>query len=192
MKRALIASLYPIIFLSHHSPLAQPSIASTDAGRPRNATTAAQHAAPDLAEFDKQVARIVEIIRKMQQLLETVERTRDTQERLRLLQEHWNTLQDAMNSLRELWSPGLMGCCGSVPLAEERIGARTLGGPMMGGTMNWRGAGGYYTSLSMDQLKQRQYMTDQYLAMQLQVMTHMMLHQHWIYQIQTQSPARAR
>ncbi len=36
---------------------------------------------------------------------------------------------------------------------------------------------GYYSNLTPEQLKQRQYMTDQYLPMQQMMMDHMMWHQ---------------
>ena len=44
------------------------------------------------------------------------------------------------------------------------------GGHMMSGVgmMGWHGMGGYYSKLTLEQLKQRQYMTDQYINMQQQ------------------------
>lgn len=53
-----------------------------------------------------------------------------------------------------------------------------MGGPMMG----WRGADRYYSNLTPEQLRQQQYMTDRYVAMQQQMMNHMMWHQHWLSQ----------
>lgn len=151
-----------------------------------------QQAAPDLVEFDSRLARVAEKLRDMQQQLEAIRHAADNQERLRILEQHWNTLQAAMESLQELWGPGMMGCCGNAPPAEEKTNERKVNGPMTGGTMDWRSASSYYSSLTLEQMRQRQYQTDQYLAMQQQIMHQLMLHQHWVYQIQTQSPARTR
>jgi hypothetical protein len=38
------------------------------------------------------------------------------------------------------------------------------------GMMGWHGMGGHYSKLTPEQLKQRQYMTDQYINMQQQMM----------------------
>lgn len=48
--------------------------------------------------------------------------------------------------------------------------------------MGWRGADRYYSNLTPEQLRQQQYMTDRYVAMQQQMMNHMMWHQHWLSQ----------
>ena len=61
-----------------------------------------------------------------------------------------------------------------------------MGGPgmMMGAPMlDWGHMRGYYSNLTPEQLKQRQYMMEQYLPMQQMMMNHMMWQQHW------QSPA---
>lgn len=50
------------------------------------------------------------------------------------------------------------------------------GGPMMG----WRGMGGYYSRLTPEQMKERQYMSDQYMDLHYEMMEQMMLnHQMW-------------
>ena len=49
-----------------------------------------------------------------------------------------------------------------------------MGGPMMG----WGHMRGYYSNLTPEQLKQRQYMMDHYMPMQQMMMDHMMQHQH--------------
>lgn len=53
-----------------------------------------------------------------------------------------------------------------------------MGGP---GMMGWRGMGGYYSRLTPEQLKQRQYMMDQYLGMQQQMMNHMLWQQNYMW-----------
>ena len=50
-----------------------------------------------------------------------------------------------------------------------------MGGP----TMGWSNTGSYYSKLTPEQMKQRQYMTDQYLRMQQEMMNNMMWHQHY-------------
>ena len=94
----------------------------------------------------------------MQEQMEKIRQTQDPQERQKLLQEHWVTMQSGMEMMQGMWGPGMMGCCGA--------------GPMMGrpGMMGWRGMGDYYSRLTPEQLKQRQYMMDQYMGMQQQMM----------------------
>ncbi|TCS39301.1 hypothetical protein EDC30_101257 [Paucimonas lemoignei] len=164
-------------------------------GRPnrsRQANDDVQHISINLVEFDKHVARAAENLKHMQRQMEAIQKTRDAQERLRILDQHWLSLQASLENLRDLWGPGLLGCCGASPPAEERMSARLMGGPMMGGMMSWQSTGTYYSSLTLEQLKQRHYMSDQYLAMQYQVMNHMLLHQQWVQQLQSHNPARAR
>jgi hypothetical protein len=58
-----------------------------------------------------------------------------------------------------------------------------MGGPgmMMGAPMmDWGHMRGYYSNLTPEQLKQRQYMMEQYLPMQQMMMNHMMWHQQWM------------
>lgn len=189
-----ILSIFIALACVSHDLLADPQQpgATNRVARSRSATESAQHNSINLVEFDKQVARAADNLKQMQQQMDLIQQAKEVQERLRLLHEHWTTLQAAMGNLRNMWAPGLMGCCGSVPPAEERITTRIMGGPMMGGMMNWHSAGGYYSSLTPDQLKQRQYMADQYLALQHQVLGHMLQHQHWVQQSQSSPPARAR
>ena len=53
-----------------------------------------------------------------------------------------------------------------------------MGGHMMGPTMGWNGMGSYYSKLTPEQLKQRQYMMDQYMGMQQNMMNQMMQQNH--------------
>lgn len=75
-----------------------------------------------------------------------------------------------MTTMNGMWGPS--GCMGYV-------------GPMVGGgMMGWGHMRGYYSGLTPEQLKQRQYMMDQYLPMQQMMMDHMMWHQRWMAQPQ--------
>lgn len=56
----------------------------------------------------------------------------------------------------------MMGCCAGGPM----MGGGMTGGQMMG----WRGMGDYYSKLTPNQMKRRQYMMD-----------HMMQHQHYMW-----------
>jgi hypothetical protein len=57
-----------------------------------------------------------------------------------------------------------------------------MDGHMMGDhMMGWRDMGGYYSKLTPEQMKQRQYMMDRYMGMQQRMMDHMMEHQHYMW-----------
>lgn len=163
-----------------------------------------QPAASDVAEFDKQMARVQENVTKMQQEMDKLQHTSDPQERQRLLQQHWETMQSAMATMHGMSGAGTIGCCAGGPatgggpgghmmggrmmggpmMGGPMMGGPMMGGPMMGGMMGWqRGADSFYSNLTPEQLRQRQYMTDRYVAMQQQMMNHMMWHQHWMSQI---------
>ena len=86
--------------------------------------------APDVAEFDKQMAQMQENMQRMQEQMEKIGRTSDPQERQKLLQEYWETMQNGMTTMHGMWGPGMMGCCS---------GDTMMGGHMMG----WRGMGDY-------------------------------------------------
>jgi hypothetical protein len=47
--------------------------------------------------------------------------------------------------------------------------------------MGWGHMRGYYSKLTPEQLKQRQYMMDQYVPMQQMMMDHMMQHQQYMW-----------
>lgn len=129
--------------------------------------------APDVAKFDKQMEQIQENMKKMQEQMDKIRQTQDPQERRRLLQEHWTTMQGAMGMMHDMWDPGMMGCCSGGPM----MGGHMKGGPMMG----WRGMGGYYSKLTPEQMRQRQYMMDQYMGRQQMIMDHMMQHQQYMW-----------
>jgi hypothetical protein len=181
MNRMILAGLLTFVL-----PL--PMLATAQqTGAPSKGAQARQEA-PNPAEFDKRMAQMQENIKKMQEQMSKLQKTQDPQERQRLLQEHWATMQSAMEMMDGMWEPGMMGCCGAAPAAGRPAG-HMMGGPMMGGhMMEWSGTSGYYSKLTPGQVKQRQYMTDRYLATQQLMMDHMMWHQHWEVQQQTPIP----
>jgi hypothetical protein len=125
-----------------------------------------------------------------------IQQTQDPQERQRLLQEHWTTMQASMGMMYGMWGPGMMGGAATGhPMmgGPMMMGGRMMGGPMMvGPMMGWSETSGYYSKLTPDQLKQRQYMTDRYLAMQQMMMDHMMWHQYWMVPQQPAAPSKAQ
>jgi hypothetical protein len=124
----------------------------------------------NLTEFDKQSNQVQANFKKMQEQMDAIRSSKNPQERQKLLEEHWNTMQANSNLMDGMWSPGMMGCCGGQ-------GYRMGRGHMMG----WSGMGAYYSKLTPEELKQRQYMTDQYLDMQQNMMNQMMQqHYMWI------------
>lgn len=127
----------------------------------------AQQGQPNVAEFDRQLAQVQENMQKMQGQMDEIRQAQDPQVRQKLLQDHWATMQGTMAMMRGMWGPGMMG------------------GPMMGGPMRGRGPmmgwgqmGGYYSRLTPEQIKQRQYMMDQYMGMQQQMMNQMLEYQN--------------
>lgn len=175
---------------------AQPVLAQQP--KPAEKGAQAQPAAPNIAEFDKQVERMHEHLKQMDALMEKIRKTQNPQERQQLLQQYWVAMQDAMGMMHGMWGPGGMGCCMGGPgmghgmMGGPGMGPGTkgghgmMGGPgMMGGSgMGWGQMQGYYSNLTPEQQKQRQYMTDQYLRMQQMMMDRMMQHQYWMGQPQ--------
>ncbi|MFM0036225.1 hypothetical protein [Paraburkholderia strydomiana] len=121
---------------------------------------------PSSAEFDKNLAQLQEQMKAMQAQMEQIRKTQDPQERQKLLEQHWATMQSAMTIMHGMWGPGMMG--------HGMMGGASPG--MMGG---WGHKGDYYSRLTPEQLRQRQYMTDQYLRMQQEMMNNMMLQQQY-------------
>ena len=147
--------------------LAVPAMAET--APPAASNTQANPAVPDVAEFDKQMARALENMKMMQDQMAKIQQTRDPAERQKLLQDHWVTMQNNMQLMHGMSGMGMMGCCG---------GNAMMGGHMMGGhMMGWPDASGYYSTLTPEQARQRQYMMDRYTGMQQMMMDHMMQHQ---------------
>ncbi|HPO17711.1 MAG TPA: hypothetical protein PLO07_00810 [Rubrivivax sp.] len=162
-----IALLFALAACASPALAQQPNVASK---------AAAQPAQPSPEEFDKRMAQIQETMKQMQAQMDKMGRTIDPQERQRLLQEHWTSMQAAMAAMHGIWGPGGAACCGT---GSGMGPGMMMGGPMMG----WGHMHGYYSNLTPEQLRQRQYMMDQYPPMQQMMMNHMMWQQHW------QSPA---
>ncbi|MBB5502418.1 hypothetical protein [Paraburkholderia sp. MM5384-R2] len=140
--------------------------ASKDTATPQSAS---KTQSPDTAAFDKSLAQFREQMKTMQAQMNQIRQTQDPQERQKLLQQHWATMQSAMTTMRGMWEPGMMGYDGRGP--------GMMGPGMMGG--GWGHMGGYYSRLTPEQLRQRQYMTDQYLQMQQEMMNNMMWQQQY-------------
>ena len=142
---------------------------------------------PDAQAFDKQLAEVQANMKLMQEQMLRIRQTQDPEERQKLLQEHWATMQSSMTAMHGMWGPGMMGCCGGP-------GHGMMGGPgMMKGGPGMMGGPGmrhYYGKLTPDQLKQRQYMTDQYIGMQQMMMDHMMQHQQWMFPQPPSAPGK--
>lgn len=139
----------------------------------------ATQSAPNVAEFDKQMAQIRDNMQKMQEQMAKLQQTQDPQERQKLLQDHWTTMQTAMQTMHGMWGPG--GCMNGMmygPMMGGMMNGSMMGGRMMG----WNDMNGYYTKLTPEQMKQRQYMMDQYTGMQQIMMDNMMQHQNWMMQ----------
>lgn len=164
MKKTKLAAL---LFAASLSPTWALAADPTPA---KSSTPQAQQQAPNIAEFDKQMAQAQENLQKMQAQMEKIRQTQDPKERQKLLQEHWNTMQGSMGMMNNMWGPGMMGCCGG--------GMGMMGGHMMGGgnMMGWQD----YSNLPPEQKAQRQYMMDRYMGMQQMMMDHMMWHQHYM------------
>lgn len=162
-KSVLTVSLAAVLFLAVPALAEQPPSATKNQG------------APDVAKFDKQMAQAQENMKRMQEQMDKIRQTQDPQTRQKLLQDHWATMQNNMQMMHGMWGPGGgMGCCMGGPGMGPGM---MMGGPMMG----WGQMGGYYSKLTPEQLKQRQYMMDQYVPMQQMMMDHMMQHQHWMW-----------
>jgi hypothetical protein len=164
VKRVL---LVVAVGMALNSPLLQ--AASPDAA---TVTGSSKSPTKSPAEFDKNLAQLQQQMNQMQAQMEQIRKTQDPQERQKLLKQHWDTMQSAMSEMRGMWGPGMMG-------------PGMMGGGMMGGGTQgnagpgWGHMGGYYSHLTPEQLRQRQYMTDQYMKMQQEMMSNMMLHQQY-------------
>ena len=175
MKTSILVAAVVGLTATIQPTLAQPTKAPAS-------TSPVQPQVPSPAEFDKRLAQAQDHMKQMQAQMDKIAATQDPQERQRLLQEHWASMQAAMSVMHGMWGPGGAGCCAGGPGMGPGM---MMGGPMMG----WGHMRGYYSSLTPEQLKQRQYMMDQYLPMQQMMMDHMMWHQRWMNQ---QPPAATK
>lgn len=147
-------------------------------------------AAPDVKAFDKQLTEAQAQFKRMQEQMERLRQTQDPQERQRLMQEHWTSMQAAMATMHGMWGGDMSGCC-AAGAGTMRPGMM-MGPGMMGGhgMMGWGGMRPYYSNLTPEQMKQRQYMMDQYMGMQQMMMDHMMQRQQWMTQPAPAAPAK--
>ena len=163
MKNTILAAALSAVVLSSMPALAQPASGAQANLEP-----------PNVQEFDKRMAQAQENMKKMQEQMDKINQTQDPEARQKLLQEHWATMQNNMQLMQGMWGPGGgMGCC----MGGPGMGPGMTMGPMMG----WGHMGGYYSKLTPEQQRQRQYMMDQYMPMQQMMMDHMMQHQQYMW-----------
>jgi len=166
MKKPLAALLVACI-------LTFPVVAIAADAKPQQ--TQVTQSAPDVAKFDKQMAEAQKNMQLMQEQMNKINQTQDPQERRKLMQEHWSSMQKTMPMMRSMM--GYMGC--------PMMGGMMNGHMMMDGDdnmMGWNDMDGYYSNLTPEQTKQRQYMMDRYMGMQNMMMDNMMMHQNWMMQ----------
>ncbi len=179
MNKTILLAMLASIVISAQSVHAEQT-------KPAGKGAQTQQAAPNIAEFDKHLAQMQENLKQMDALMEKIRQTQNPQERQQLLQQYWTAMQGAMGTMHGMWGqggmgPGMMG--GSGMTGYGMMGGRGMGPGMMGGPMmGWGQMQGYYSNLTPEQQKQRQYMTDQYMRMQQLMLDHMMQHQYWMNQ----------
>ncbi len=163
MKNTILAAALSAVVLSSMPALAQPASGAQANLEP-----------PNVQEFDKRMAQAQENMKKMQEQMDKINQTQDPEARQKLLQEHWATMQNNMQLMHGMWGPGGgMGCC---------MGGPGMGpGMTMGPVMGWGHMGGYFSKLTPEHQRQRQYMMDQYMPMQQMMMDHMMRHQQYMW-----------
>ena len=161
MKRSILVAAVVGLTATIQPTLAQPT-------RAPDSASPVQPQVPSPAEFDKRLAQVQDHMKQMQAQMDKIAATQDPQERQRLPQEHWASMRRRCR--QTMWSRG--------ELLRRR--------PAWAGNDDGRaddGVGshaGDYSSLTPEQLKQRQYMMDQYLPMQQMMTDQMMWHQLWM------------
>ncbi|HWA13152.1 MAG TPA: hypothetical protein VHA15_08665 [Burkholderiales bacterium] len=159
--------------------LALPGMAvAQNESKPEAAPPPAGKAAPDPKAFDRDMAAMNEKMQEMHALMDKIAQATDPAERDKLLRQHWDLMKDAMGRMHGMWGRGMMGS-GTAPEGARQGPMPGWGrghGPMMG----WGGMHGYYSKLTPEQMRRRQYMADSYMGMQQMMMDHMMWHQHWM------------
>ncbi|KVH78651.1 hypothetical protein WJ41_34565 [Burkholderia ubonensis] len=170
MKTILLSMAIGLAFMSPPLHAASKDSATT----PSSSKTQS----PNTDSFDKNLTQLQEQMSVMNAQMDQIRKTQDPQERQKLLQQHWDTMQSAMSIMRSMWEPGVMGYDRMGPGMMGRGGPGMMGGagPGDGG---WGHMGGYYSHLTPEQLRKRQYMSDQYLRMQQEMMNNMMWHQQY-------------
>lgn len=127
---------------------------------PVDTNTRREQIAVSPTEFDKQFLQVCEHMNQMQAQAQKLRTTLSPQERHEQLQEHWTSMQEAMLTMQGVWATCMID-----------------GGSMVG----WAQVQGDYDSLTIEQLRQRQYMMDRYLSMQQRMMNQLMWHQQWMH-----------
>lgn len=92
MKNSILIAVMSGFVLSTTPVFAQPAA-------PADKETQAKASAPNVAEFDKQMAQAQENMKKMQEQMDKIRQTQDPQERQKLLQGHWATMQGNMQMM---------------------------------------------------------------------------------------------
>lgn len=166
MKKAILTAVLSAIVLSALPVHAQQATRADRGAR-------AKAVAPNVQEFDKQMAQVQENMKKMHEQMDKIHETQNPEARQKLLQDHWATMQNNMQMMHGMWGTGMRGCCAGGPNMDQSMMDRhMMGGPMWGD----------YGRLTPEQLAQRQYMMEQYMPMQQMMMEHMMQHQQWMWQ----------
>lgn len=176
MKPSLLAiPLISLAALTLCPPVTAQPVKAADKNTDKAAAT--KVTPPNPAEFDKQMSQIQTHMQQMQAQMEKIRQTQDPQERQRLLQDHWNSMQAAMSTMNGMWGPN--GCFGGAAMMGGGMGMMGSGHMMGGNMMGWDHMRSYYSGLTPEQMKQRQYMMDRYMPMQQMMMDHMLWHQRW-------------
>ncbi|MFY3435159.1 hypothetical protein [Achromobacter sp. SLBN-14] len=130
----------------------------------------AQPASPggNVQDFDKQAAQVRENLENMQKQMDAIQKTTDPDARQKLMLEHRQLMQNTMGMMRQMWTGGMGPCC-----AQGGGGPHHRGGPMMG----WNAMRGNYSGLTPEQVREHQYMRDQYMGMQQRMMEQMLQQQ---------------
>lgn len=116
-----------------------------------------------IEQFDQDLAKAQENLKKMQEQMSLIQNTADPAQRQKLMQDHQATMQQGLQMMN-----GIMGCCGGGMMGRHMNG----NGPMMG----WKQAGSHYSRMTSEQMKQHQYMMERYMGMQQMMMDQMMQH----------------
>ncbi|WP_313431586.1 hypothetical protein [Pseudomonas sp.] len=169
MKKTTIAMALALLA---SAPLVSAMAAETKPKVDDKAAVQAAPKAPDTAAFDKQLEQIQQQMGAMHEQMQKIQSTQDPKERQKLLDEHWNSMRSTMTAMHDLWAKG-GGPAGMGP------GGMGMGRGMMGEGGGWKHMRGYYSHLTPEQARQHQYMMDQYLNMQQQMMNHMMWQQQY-------------
>lgn len=137
--------------------------------------------APDVVAFDKQMAEAQKNMQRMHEQMTKINQTQDPQEKQKLMKEHFELMQNTMPMMQGMM--GSMGCPmmgGKMMMGNGMMGNKMMNGNMMNGHMGWDDMNDYYSKLTPEQVKQRQYMMDNYMGMQNMMMDNMMQHQNWM------------